>query len=119
MNLNRVFPGRADGCVTQRIADSVSRVLLPMADIGFDLHSFGPMWAFPPALLVVGSREAHRRFTGCGCERPETALAKEWLSRQSTPARATSARKPRPVPALTGFCRCNLPTPGFEHHYVR
>ncbi|WP_287115555.1 succinylglutamate desuccinylase/aspartoacylase family protein [Mesorhizobium sp.] len=49
LNLNRVFPGRAEGSVTERIADAVSRVLLPMADIVFDLHSFGPMWDFPPA----------------------------------------------------------------------
>ncbi|MDX8462483.1 succinylglutamate desuccinylase/aspartoacylase family protein [Mesorhizobium humile] len=49
LNLNRVFPGRADGSVTQRIADAVSRVLLPMADTVFDLHSFGPTWDFPPA----------------------------------------------------------------------
>ncbi|TIX45423.1 MAG: succinylglutamate desuccinylase/aspartoacylase family protein [Mesorhizobium sp.] len=49
LNLNRVFPGRADGSVTERIADAVSRVLLPMADTVFDLHSFGPTWDCPPA----------------------------------------------------------------------
>ncbi|TIL43158.1 succinylglutamate desuccinylase/aspartoacylase family protein [Mesorhizobium sp.] len=49
LNLNRVFPGRADGSVTERIADAVSRLLLPMADTIFDLHSFGPPWDFPPA----------------------------------------------------------------------
>ncbi|TIU92189.1 MAG: peptidase M14, partial [Mesorhizobium sp.] len=48
-NLNRVFPGRADGSVTERIADAVSRLLLPMADTVLDLHSFGPLWEFPPA----------------------------------------------------------------------
>ncbi|MER8478655.1 succinylglutamate desuccinylase/aspartoacylase family protein [Mesorhizobium sp. M1163] len=49
LNLNRVFPGRADGSVTERIGDAVSRVLLAMADTVFDLHSFGPTWDFPPA----------------------------------------------------------------------
>ncbi|RWK79846.1 MAG: peptidase M14 [Mesorhizobium sp.] len=49
LNLNRVFPGRADGSVTERIADAVSRLLLPLVDTVFDLHSFGPTWAFPPA----------------------------------------------------------------------
>ncbi|RUU25536.1 succinylglutamate desuccinylase/aspartoacylase family protein [Mesorhizobium sp. M6A.T.Ce.TU.016.01.1.1] len=52
LNLNRVFPGRADGSVTERIADAVSRVLLPMADTVFDLHSFGPTWEFPPAVIT-------------------------------------------------------------------
>ena len=49
LNLNRVFPGRADGSVTERIADAVSRLLLPTADTIFDLHSYGPGWEFPPA----------------------------------------------------------------------
>ncbi|RWH95497.1 succinylglutamate desuccinylase/aspartoacylase family protein [Mesorhizobium sp.] len=49
LNLNRSFPGRADGSVTERIADAVSRLLLPTTDTVFDLHSFGPMWDFPPA----------------------------------------------------------------------
>ncbi|PBB80020.1 peptidase M14 [Mesorhizobium sp. WSM3879] len=49
LNLNRVFPGRADGSVTERIADAVSRLLLPTADTVFDLHSFGRTWDFPPA----------------------------------------------------------------------
>ncbi|MES0007832.1 succinylglutamate desuccinylase/aspartoacylase family protein [Mesorhizobium sp. M0062] len=51
-NLNRVYPGRADGSVTERIADAVSRLLLPMADTVFDLHSFGPTWDFPPAIIT-------------------------------------------------------------------
>ncbi|MER8461186.1 succinylglutamate desuccinylase/aspartoacylase family protein [Mesorhizobium sp. M1300] len=29
-NLNRVFPGRLDGSVSERIADAISRVLMPM-----------------------------------------------------------------------------------------
>ncbi|MER9108055.1 succinylglutamate desuccinylase/aspartoacylase family protein [Mesorhizobium sp. M0848] len=49
LNLNRVFPGRADGLLSERIADAVSRLLLPMADTVFDLHSYGPGWEFPPA----------------------------------------------------------------------
>ncbi|RWG76374.1 MAG: peptidase M14 [Mesorhizobium sp.] len=49
LNLNRVFPGRSDGSVTERIADAVSRILLPWADTVFDLHSFGLNWDFPPS----------------------------------------------------------------------
>ncbi|TIQ75234.1 MAG: peptidase M14, partial [Mesorhizobium sp.] len=49
LNLNRVFPGRSDGSVTERIADAVSRTLLPLADTVFDLHSFGLTWDFPPS----------------------------------------------------------------------
>lgn len=51
-NLNREFPGRADGSVTERIAEAVSRLLVPMADTVFDLHSFGPSWEFPPSVVT-------------------------------------------------------------------
>ncbi|MER9732479.1 succinylglutamate desuccinylase/aspartoacylase family protein [Mesorhizobium sp. M0217] len=51
-NLNRVFPGRSDGSVSERIADAVSRVLLPMADTVFDLHSFGPTWDCAPSVII-------------------------------------------------------------------
>ncbi|MER8516391.1 succinylglutamate desuccinylase/aspartoacylase family protein [Mesorhizobium sp. M1060] len=51
-NLNRVFPGRADGSVTERIANAVSRLLLPRVETVFDLHSFSPTWDFPPAVIT-------------------------------------------------------------------
>ena len=48
VNLNRVFPGRPDGTVTEKIADYVQRVLLPMADIVLDFHSGGRTLDFVP-----------------------------------------------------------------------
>jgi N-alpha-acetyl-L-2,4-diaminobutyrate deacetylase len=41
VNMNRTYPGKPDGTVTQIIADYFSRVLLPMADIALDIHSGG------------------------------------------------------------------------------
>src|SRR5882757_2685590 len=40
-NLNRSFPGRPDGTVTEKIADYFQRELLPRADIVLDFHSGG------------------------------------------------------------------------------
>ena len=40
-NLNRSFPGRPDGTVTQKIADYFQRTLLPLADVVLDIHSGG------------------------------------------------------------------------------
>lgn len=40
-NLNRLFPGDALGTPTQAIAHYVSTVLLPMADLVFDIHAGG------------------------------------------------------------------------------
>ncbi|ALG72814.1 deacylase [Azospirillum thiophilum] len=47
-NLNRSFPGRPDGTVTQKIADYFNRVLLPMADLVMDIHSGGKTLDFVP-----------------------------------------------------------------------
>lgn len=47
-NLNRIFPGRPDGTVSEKIADYFQRVLLPMADIVLDFHSGGRTLAFIP-----------------------------------------------------------------------
>ncbi|MBC2808881.1 N(2)-acetyl-L-2,4-diaminobutanoate deacetylase DoeB [Rhizobium ruizarguesonis] len=47
-NMNRSFPGRPDGTVTEKIADYFSRVLLPMADVVLDFHSGGKTLDFLP-----------------------------------------------------------------------
>ncbi|MDY8108824.1 N(2)-acetyl-L-2,4-diaminobutanoate deacetylase DoeB [Fulvimarina sp. 2208YS6-2-32] len=47
-NLNRSFPGRPFGNPTEKIADYVTRNLLPMADIVLDFHSGGRTLDFLP-----------------------------------------------------------------------
>jgi N-alpha-acetyl-L-2,4-diaminobutyrate deacetylase len=47
-NLNRSFPGRPDGSVTQKIADYFQRSLLPLADLVLDIHSGGKTLDFLP-----------------------------------------------------------------------
>jgi N-alpha-acetyl-L-2,4-diaminobutyrate deacetylase len=47
-NLNRSFPGRPDGTVTEKIADYFQRMLLPLADIVLDFHSGGRTLDFLP-----------------------------------------------------------------------
>lgn len=47
-NLNRTFPGRPDGTVTEKIADYFNTVLLPMADVVLDFHSGGKTLDFLP-----------------------------------------------------------------------
>lgn len=51
-NLNRSFPGRPDGTVTQKIADYVQRYLLPQADYVLDIHSGGKTLDFLPMAAV-------------------------------------------------------------------
>jgi N-alpha-acetyl-L-2,4-diaminobutyrate deacetylase len=47
-NMNRIFPGRPDGTVTEKIADYFQRTLLPMADFVLDFHSGGRTLDFIP-----------------------------------------------------------------------
>lgn len=51
-NLNRLFPGRADGTLTQKIADYFTRTLLPMADVVLDIHSGGKTLDFVPFAAI-------------------------------------------------------------------
>jgi len=47
-NMNRAFPGRPDGTVTEKIADYFQRTLVPMADIVLDIHAGGKTLDFVP-----------------------------------------------------------------------
>jgi N-alpha-acetyl-L-2,4-diaminobutyrate deacetylase len=47
-NMNRIFPGRPDGTVTEKLADYIHRTLVPMADIVLDFHSGGRTLDFLP-----------------------------------------------------------------------
>jgi N2-acetyl-L-2,4-diaminobutanoate deacetylase len=51
-NLNRVFPGDANGLLTSMIAHYVSSVLIPMADIVVDLHSGGTTLEYIPTIIM-------------------------------------------------------------------
>ena len=48
VNLNRAFPGRPNGTVTEKIADFMARTMLPMADLVLDIHDGGKTLQFVP-----------------------------------------------------------------------
>ncbi len=48
MNLNRAFPGKPEGAVTEMIADYLTRVLFPLSDVVIDIHSGGRSMEFVP-----------------------------------------------------------------------
>ncbi|NHO33989.1 N(2)-acetyl-L-2,4-diaminobutanoate deacetylase DoeB [Acetobacter fallax] len=62
-NMNRIFPGRPDGTVTEKIADYFQRVLLPMSDIVLDFHSGGKTLDFIPfaAAHMLPDREQEKK----------------------------------------------------------
>ncbi|EJL01695.1 ectoine utilization protein EutE [Pseudomonas fluorescens Q2-87] len=62
-NLNRSFPGRPDGTVTEKIADYFNRTLLPLADVVLDIHSGGRTLDFLPfaACHILPDKEQQAR----------------------------------------------------------
>ncbi|GGE61631.1 N(2)-acetyl-L-2,4-diaminobutanoate deacetylase DoeB [Actibacterium pelagium] len=48
LNMNRIFPGKPDGTVTEKIADYFLNQLIPLADIVLDYHSGGKSLDFIP-----------------------------------------------------------------------
>lgn len=62
-NMNRAFPGKPDGTVTEMIADYLTTVLFPMSDIVIDIHTGGRSLAFVPCatMHLVNEHEQRRR----------------------------------------------------------
>jgi N2-acetyl-L-2,4-diaminobutanoate deacetylase len=62
-NMNRAFPGRPDGTVTEKIADYFQHTLLPISDLVVDIHSGGKTLDFVPfaAAHVLPDKEQEAR----------------------------------------------------------
>ncbi|WP_366555106.1 succinylglutamate desuccinylase/aspartoacylase family protein [Aquibaculum sediminis] len=52
VNLNRAFPGAAEGTPTRQIADYIEHHLIPRADLVLDLHSGGGSLEYVPTVLL-------------------------------------------------------------------
>jgi len=61
VNLNRAFPGVRDGTPTQMMAHYVETVLLPLAQIGLDLHAGGSSLEYVPSSLSRWPADARQR----------------------------------------------------------
>ena len=61
-NFNRSFPGRPDGPPNEQLADYLTRVLFPLADVVIDMHSGGrTAWFLPCSHMHVVDDPAQRR----------------------------------------------------------
>jgi len=59
-NLNRTFPGNADGTITEQIAHFIEHVLLPTFDYSFDFHSGGSSLTYIPSALAARHDDPER-----------------------------------------------------------
>ena len=61
-NFNRSFPGRPDGPPNEQLADYLTRVLIPAADVVIDMHSGGrTAWFLPCSHMHVVDEPAQRK----------------------------------------------------------
>ena len=60
-NMNRAFPGRPAGTITEIIADYFNRVLLPMVDYVADMHSGGKTLDFVPFACAHVLEDKHQQ----------------------------------------------------------
>lgn len=65
-NLNRAFPGKRNGTLTEMIAHYLETVLFPICDVAFDLHAGGASTNYLPTLLAAwpaneAKKEAYTR----------------------------------------------------------
>ncbi|WP_370640732.1 succinylglutamate desuccinylase/aspartoacylase family protein [Xanthobacter sp. NFH-44] len=60
-NLNRLFPGKRHGGITEMIAHFVEAELLPRADVAFDFHAGGASFNHLPTMLASPPRDPARR----------------------------------------------------------
>jgi predicted deacylase len=63
-NLNRKYPGRSDGTMTELIAHYVEEVVLPGSDYYIDLHSGGSSLMYLPSMLVSDCGESENQKKG-------------------------------------------------------
>jgi predicted deacylase len=112
LNLARIFPGRPDGSVSERIADALTTRVLANADFLIDLHSSGSLMSMP---LLVGyaagdssaahqSREAALRF----------GVPVVWGHERVAPGRSLSGPHAAGVPWLYTEC----PSGGWLHQDI-
>ncbi len=75
LNMNRIFPGQADGSITRLIADYFSRVLLPMCEFVLDIHSGGKTLEFLP---FAAYHELEDKKQQAACEAATLAFGAPW-----------------------------------------
>ncbi len=77
-NLNRSFPGKPDGTVTEKIADYFHRHLLPLADYVLDIHAGGRTLDFVPFAAIHLLPDAQQQ---ARCERAMLAFGAPYSMR--------------------------------------
>ena len=122
-NLNREFPGKADGTETQRMAWTIERLLYPEADFLLDLHGgdwneeLAPLVFFPCGAGQKLEQET-RRAAQAFCFHAGLFNGPKWIvqlgSTKRNPCFAVGARRKWPLDFRRGGSRLRGCTPSDE-----
>lgn len=93
-NLARVFPGSANGTITQAIAFAIDQMLFPVADFYLDLHSAGVMCEMP-CMVGYSQSDAEAKDAAMALGMPVV-----WSHPTIAPGRTISSAIARGIPAL-------------------
>jgi len=106
MNMNRAFPGRRTGSVTEMICHYVSTVLLPKVDAVVDIHSGGRTLSFVPfaAMHYLHDPDHYERTKGMieAFDAPVTLIIEELDTEGMLDGIVEEARKPFIFTELAG-----------------
>lgn len=97
-DLARTFPGRADGSLTERIAEVLHRQVLTESDLLIDLHSAGSAYAMPLFVGCLGGadRVAQQAIAAAAA----FAAPLGWIHDEIGPGRSISAASEDGIPAI-------------------
>ncbi len=133
MNLNRVFPGKPDGSITEQLAHRVFELAMATGDVVLDLHSGGDLTITPFYVIYhKGSGEASARaaeLSRCLGSRLQWGSDEDWMNGSAI---TNFARRGKPAlivesgggarvrdedlanmqTALTGMCQAMQMLPG-------
>ena len=98
LNLARVFPGDADGSITQRIARLITDQILPHADFFIDLHSGGMAYDIPTLVGYIHNDTPLGHKSQAGARAFATPVL--WGHPGLAPGRTLSAAVDHDVPCL-------------------
>jgi predicted deacylase len=101
-NLARIFPGRPDGSVSERIAHALAEAVIRRADLLVDLHSAGQHYAMP---LLAGAYAGDDEL-GQRCEAAALAFGAPvyWAHPTVAPGRSLSVAVDAGIPCLYAEC---------------
>ena len=98
LNLARVFPGRPDGTVTERIAHYTDRHLIARADLLVDLHSAGSRYSMPTLCGYCTLGDAIGERSGAAARAFGAPVL--WQHNEVPPGRTLSAAHERGIPSV-------------------